>query len=77
MKFIFIMDITQNVNDNLNFELDIDCHNPIIFSRNQSPDLLTNPKIFSAINVLTFSTFIKNIFYFLTVMQQFQSKSPS
>ena len=77
MKFIFIMDITQNVNDNLNFELDIDCHNPIIFSRNQSLDLLTNPKIFFAINVLTFSTFIKNIFYFLTVMQKFQSKSPS
>ena len=62
------MDITQNVNDNLNFELDIDRHNPIIFSRNQSLDLLTNPKIFSAINVLTFSTSIKNIFYFLTVI---------
>ena len=69
--------IYTKVNDNLNFELDIDCHNPIIFSRNQSLDLLTNPKIFSAINVLTFSTSIKNIFYFLTVMQQFQSKSPS
>ena len=61
--------IYTKVNDNLNFELDNDCLNPTIFSTNQSLDLLTNPKIFSAINVLICFTFIENKFQFLTVMQ--------